>query len=511
MEDFGNEYVAADIGDAPSESDKSESGTQTHEANSNSASDSDEARDSSLPWIDEQYDRIGFGRFHRRCLIISCLILTSLGSEYTFGYLLPQYLSQQLDSSPVILEFYISLSCFGLGLIMGGIIADRHGRHGTLLASGIVTIVSTLCRAISPDWYMLRAMHSISEISSGCELPIVLAWTLEVIPSSWRSKSVILLMGSGIFVGSLYISLVHFLIVLFIDTSKPNDWWRFLIAMSVLPHIVSTCILWSNTPESPRWLLTKGRRRMCTSLLQIIAEENKTESQLIANGEVKPGNVLDYDASFLNVLTSTSVVRLSLMSFLSLGLSWFLSWWVFHLTPFIPFNSIVSKVWDNKATVTCLQPLAVAVSIFLSSNLDLCFGIVLAYSFAGCLSFGIAIYSPSSWVGVALNQILLCLLFISATQTLSLAVASFPTAFRCTLIGSVCCIAGMSCLVGCALAVVFEFALKPYACYLIMATFEIALSVGMLQLPRDFWTKAAEEWPESGMTVRKLERASCNK
>jgi MFS family permease len=489
-----------DEADAPSGSEKSESGTKRHDDENSkySASDSDDGRDLQIPSIDEQIEKIGFGHFQRRCLVLFCLIMTSRGTEFVCSYLLPSYLLVlwNLDSRDYRVQTWISFGSYCMGTVLGGVLSDKYGRHIVLLASGSGFMIATFCRAISPDWYMYCAMHLVGEFCAGCELPIVLSLAYEFIPRSWRAESLVALIGSGVFFGSMLIYIINNLIVLAFNTPMPNDWWRFLVAWSALPHTVSVAMLWSNTPESPRWLLTKGRRQLCSSLLKFIAEENHTESQLIADGEVRVRSIVNYEISLRDVMSSTTFLYLWLMSTVCMTASLLLVCCDLQSSQSDAIDDSVSdRIWYSQSTVPLLQPIIIALSMFMTSVFDLHSSIFVAYGLAGCFCLGTSVFWGSGLLGVAINRVHLCFIFASGYQALALAIGSFPTAFRSTFVGLCCSIALVSgaCMYG---LIGSTERRVPLISYPIMSVVEAAMSVLILQVPSLVWTKANQEWPD---------------
>jgi MFS family permease len=486
-----------DAGDAPSESDKSDLGTQStdDEQSKCSANNTDDDSQATLPSIEEQISVIGFGPFHKRCLLLFCLIASTRGIDLTFQNELRPYRLEQwnLNLKDYVLYCLISASFCCLGFLFGGILADRHGRHGVLLASGIIYVLSTMCKAIAPDALMFCTMHCLGELCAGFELPIVLSLAQELFPRPWRSKCIVVLLGSGLFVGYLFIAVIDNVAVLAFNMAHTLNSWRLLVAVSTIPHIIAIFILWSKTPESPRWLLTKGRRRMCSILLKFIAEENGSELQLLMDGEIRAGNVVDFDHSFPSALMSSSFLRVWIICALSLLVSLSFSVFVFLLMPSISEIS-VSALLNNQSSVIFLQPMAIATCL-LMHTFAVHQTIAGTYAFASCISAALYMDSLSTWVTTGLNLLLLCSLFVAWKQTLVLTVESFPTAFRCSCVGLCLCLSGIITACGYA-AMRSEALLHSSTSYALMCLVEMVLSVMMFLIPRETWLGAQGEWPE---------------
>ena len=490
--------ILDDGGDAPSESEKSDTAQSNDDEQSKcSANNTDDDSEAMLPTIDEQIDQIGFGPFHKRCLLLFCLISSTRGVDLTFQYELRPYQLERwnLNLNEYVLYFLISASSSCLGFLLGGFLADRHGRHGVLLASGIFYVLSTLCKAIAPDALMFCAMHGLGELCAGCELPIVLSFAQELIPRNRRSKCIVVLLGSGVFVGYLFVAVIDTLAVLVFNMTHTINSWRLLVAISTIPHIIAIFILWSNTPESPKWLLTKGQKRMCSILLKFIAEENRSEMQLLADGEIRAGIVVPYDVSCRRALMSSSFLRVWIVCTLSLMVSLSFSLLVFLLMPSTSTDVSLSSLLDKQASIIFLQPIAIATCLLLHTFADHHQSVAGVYAFASFVSAAISIGELSTWMITGLNLILLCCLFVALEQTLVLTVESFPTAFRCSCIGLSLCFSGLFTAGGYA-SVRTVASLHSSKSYGVMCFVEIALSVMISLIPRETWFSVQKEWPE---------------
>ena len=273
------------------------------------------------------------------------------------------------------------------------------------------------------------------------------------------------------------------------------DSWRYLVAISTIPHIIAISILWSNTPESPKWLLTKGRITMCSILLKFIAEENGSEVQLLADGDIRAGITVLYDIRCPSALMSQSFVRVWIVCTLSLLVSLSFSVLVFLLMPSISADIPVSALLNKQASIPFLQPVAIATCLLLLSFVDNRRSIAGAYAFASCVSAAIFMGHFSTMVETVLDLLLLCLLLVALKQTIVLTVESFPTAFRCSCIGRSFCVSGLVTAGGYA-AVQTEALLHSSTSYAAMCLLEMMMAVMIFLIPRDMWSSALEEWPE---------------
>ena len=159
-----------------------------------------------------------------------------------------------------------------LGYVIGTLalspVADRIGRRNMLMITMLITGVGALWTALAGDYTQFVLARVVTGVGVGADLAIVNTYIGEVAPTHARAKftSVIFLMSSvGAFLG-VWVGLVL--------TTEPEPWpeglswaqagpgftdgWRWTYAVGALLALVAI-LLRVELPESPRWLLTRGR------------------------------------------------------------------------------------------------------------------------------------------------------------------------------------------------------------------------------------------------------------
>jgi MFS family permease len=150
--------------------------------------------------------------------------------------------------------FAITLLGWGVGGLIGGVVADYMGRKRTMILAILAYSFMTGLTAFAFDWLSFAALRFLVGIAIGSEWASGASIVAETWPDSARGKGAGILM-SGIAVGFFIASFVW----LFVGQLGP-DAWRYMFLMGVLPALIT---LWIRTsiPESSLWQRTDAQRR----------------------------------------------------------------------------------------------------------------------------------------------------------------------------------------------------------------------------------------------------------
>jgi putative MFS transporter len=139
-----------------------------------------------------------------------------------------------------------------LGASLGGLLADRIGRRQvfsiTLLVYGIATGASALVGGIAA----LLALRFVVGLGLGAELPVASTYVSEFAPARIRGRIIVFLEAFWA-VGWTAAALIGYFVV-----PASDNGWRWAFAIGAIPAVYAFVVRWG-LPESPRWLMRKGR------------------------------------------------------------------------------------------------------------------------------------------------------------------------------------------------------------------------------------------------------------
>lgn len=165
----------------------------------------------------------------------------------------------------------VAISAGLLGMFVGaaasGVLADRYGRKAILLATMLVYSVATGLTALAWGLGALLALRFVTGLGLGGELPVASTLVAEVAPARSRGRMIVLLESFWAY-GWILAAVIGYLVI-------PQFGWRVAFLIGALPALY-TLVLRRSLPESPRYLLRRGRReqaREVAAKLGVAGEE----------------------------------------------------------------------------------------------------------------------------------------------------------------------------------------------------------------------------------------------
>lgn len=155
-------------------------------------------------------------------------------------------------------SWVISIWLIGImfGAVVFGYLADRFGRKRLFIATLLLYSTCTVITAFSTSYWFLMTFRFLTAIGVGAEYTAINSAISELVPSRQRGRVNSLIMNFWP-LGAMLAALVN---LYFINTLDQSIGWRVGFAIG---GIGALCIVWMRRvmPESPRWLLAKGRRQ----------------------------------------------------------------------------------------------------------------------------------------------------------------------------------------------------------------------------------------------------------
>jgi MFS family permease len=180
----------------------------------------------------------------------------------TVGVALHQLLDpSQYPFIPAYAGAIIAITVFGWGLggLLGGVLADYLGRKRSMTLTILAYSLLTGLSAFAWDWLSFAVLRFLVGLAIGSEWATGSSIMAELWPAKARGKGGAFLQ-SGYPIGSILASGIWLLI----GSSGPGA-WRYMYLIGVLPALL---VFWirRNIPESPRWEESDRRRRAAYDL-----------------------------------------------------------------------------------------------------------------------------------------------------------------------------------------------------------------------------------------------------
>ncbi|MCK4869797.1 MAG: sugar porter family MFS transporter [Gammaproteobacteria bacterium] len=170
-------------------------------------------------------------------------------------------------------EFIVSAVPAGalIGAIVSSYAAHFLGRKGGIIATAILFIIGTLFAAVSPDYNLLIVGRLIMGFAVGLSAMVVPMYLSEVAPPEIRG-AVVFLYQMAITIGILAAFVVNYLFHM-------SGNWRAMFVVGLIPAaFLAIGMLF--LPESPRWLILRGRNKEAEENLHKLRGEARINREL---------------------------------------------------------------------------------------------------------------------------------------------------------------------------------------------------------------------------------------
>jgi putative MFS transporter len=165
-------------------------------------------------------------------------------------------ISADLDISPTWAGLIGASSLIGIfiGGPLFGRVTARFGRRRSFLVNIVCFVVLGTAQALVQNVEELFVLRILLGMAIGAEYAIGSPMMAEFAPADQRGRLSAWLIASW-YIGFLVSVLVGYLLLDVFDVG-----WRWIMASCAVPALI-TLILRGGMPESPRWLMSRGRRR----------------------------------------------------------------------------------------------------------------------------------------------------------------------------------------------------------------------------------------------------------
>ena len=200
--------------------------------------------------------------------------------------------------------WYVGCALIGsiVGVLFAGILSDKLGRKLTMVISAVLFSTSALGCAISADFTQLVIYRIIGGVGIGVVSIVSPLYISEVSVAQYRGR-LVSLYQLAVTVGFLGAYLVNYQLLGYAQSGSQLsiDWlnkifvtevWRGMLGMEMLPAVLFFIIIFF-IPESPRWLIVKGKEEKAVNILEKIynsvseATSQLNETKSVLTSETK--------------------------------------------------------------------------------------------------------------------------------------------------------------------------------------------------------------------------------
>jgi len=208
--------------------------------------------------IGERLDRMPWTSFHSRVTLalgvgwlLDSFEVNVIGN--VLGILKKLWHVTDIQASALVTIWLVGIM---VGALLFGYLADRFGRRKLFILTLLLYSGFTVISALSPGYYFFMVFRFLTAIGVGAEYSAINAAIGEIIPARFRGRANATVMNFWP-VGAIAAALLS---LYFINLLPPSIGWRFAFGLGA---IVALFTIWARRtlPESPRWLLQRGRRK----------------------------------------------------------------------------------------------------------------------------------------------------------------------------------------------------------------------------------------------------------
>ena len=176
-----------------------------------------------------------------------------------------------------------------IGAMTGGIPTNRYGRKETLIGIAILYLVSAVGSALANDPVVFALFRFVGGLGIGASTIAAPAYISEIAPPEKRGRLVSMYQLS-IVIGILAAFLSNFLL-----RNAGDDAWRWMIGVAAFPSLLYGIVVLF-IPNSPRWLVMKGKLEEANKILKTInpkADVNSIVSEIQSSNTATGESIFD--------------------------------------------------------------------------------------------------------------------------------------------------------------------------------------------------------------------------
>lgn len=179
------------------------------------------------------------------------------------------FIEKQFDLSSLSDEVLVSCVLVGaiVGALLAGPILTNWGRRAAITSAGTLFIIGSVAAAAAPTAWFLDGARIVVGVGIGVVSVAAPLYVAETAPAEQR--------GSMVALYQLAITVGIFAAYLVDEWFAADEAWRAMFAIGVIPAVLLVIGV-RTLPESPRWLVDRGRRDDARAVLETLGDDEHT-------------------------------------------------------------------------------------------------------------------------------------------------------------------------------------------------------------------------------------------
>ena len=226
-------------------------------------------------------ESVPFSAWHLRArIIVGSATFFDAFDALSLAFVLP-VLVRLWGITPAEIGWLIAIGYLGqfAGALVFGALAERYGRVPSVAAATALMSAMSIACALSGNFATLLTLRLIQGVGVGGEMPVSAVYINEL--SKARGRGRFFMLYQLIFpIGLMMTGQIGALLV-------PTLGWQVMFLIGGLPGLLVTVLL-MRLPESPRWLISKGRMLEADNVIREIEASAATTPRTVEPRTVEP-------------------------------------------------------------------------------------------------------------------------------------------------------------------------------------------------------------------------------
>ncbi|GFR86718.1 organic cation transporter protein [Elysia marginata] len=259
---------------------------------------------------------------------------------------------QMVCSNSILKSHFIMITFFGsfFGAFITGSFSDLFGRKLVFVSSLIVAMLATVMQLLAPWYWLFLVSRFVQGLSGSGVFSVSFVYVMEMVGPNYR-------MFAGIFIEIFWCAGLFALV----GAAYWIRYWKYLVAAMTSPCLLFLLYIWI-IPESPRWLMSRGKYEEAEKILQKIAKSNKRQIperllEVAAKEEMSSQKKKESAKVWKLFAHRTLLFRTAIIAFnrFALDLSYYgISLNIGHLSGSLYLNYTLSSAVETAATICVL-------------------------------------------------------------------------------------------------------------------------------------------------------------